>query len=62
MTHSKPIVFITGHSGLLGSFLSTALADEFIIHPLIRTNTTANNPSWNYRQSLKLLKIKAPFA
>lgn len=60
MTVQKPIIFLTGHSGMVGSFLSKALANEYHVHALERTGSSANNPSWNYRESLKKLNIKAP--
>ncbi len=60
MSIQKPIIFMTGSSGMVGTYLTQALAHNYHIHLLERTGSSANNPSWNYRQSLKKLNIKAP--
>ncbi len=57
---AKPIIFITGQSGMLGQQITESLADNYHIHGLHRKGSSANNPSWNYRESLTELKIKAP--
>ncbi len=62
MKTTKPIVFITGQSGLVGKALTKYLTKTYHVHGLQRMNSLANNPSWNYRQSLSDLDIKAPKA
>lgn len=60
MKTTKPIVFITGQSGMVGTALSEFLSHNYHVHGLERTQSSANNPSWNYRQLLKKLNIDAP--
>lgn len=62
MQTNKPVIFVTGQNGLVGSHLKTSLADTYEIVGLERTNSSNNNPSWNYRQTLKKLAISAPDA
>ncbi len=56
----KSIIFITGQSGMLGQQITQSLSDKYHIHGLKRKNLSPNNPSWNYRESLAELNIKAP--
>jgi uncharacterized protein (TIGR01777 family) len=56
----KSIIFITGQSGMLGQQITQSLSDKYHIHSLKRKNLSPNNPSWNYRESLAELNIKAP--
>lgn len=56
----KPIVFITGHSGMLGQKITELLGQKYQIHGLKRNKSSATNPRWNYRELLKELDIKAP--
>jgi uncharacterized protein (TIGR01777 family) len=56
----KPVIFLTGQSGMLGQQITQSMADKYYIHGLQRKGSSANNPSWNYRESLAELNIKAP--
>ncbi len=60
LSHAKPIMFITGQNGMLGQHITQELDQTYHIHGLTRKNTSTNNPSWNYRESLKELNIQAP--
>ena len=62
MSTAKPIIFLTGQNGMLGQFLSHALADKYQIVGLTRDRQSASTPRWNYSPMLKQLKIKAPHA
>jgi len=56
----KPVIFLTGQSGMLGQQITHSLSDDYYIHGLKRRGSSTNNPSWNYRESLAELNIKAP--
>ncbi|MCX7553734.1 TIGR01777 family oxidoreductase [Marinicella sp. S1101] len=60
MKTTKPIVFITGQSGMVGTALTEFLSNKYHVHGLERSKSSAKNPSWNYRQSLEKLGIDAP--
>ena len=60
MNSNKPILFITGQNGMLGQQLKQTLADQYQIVGLERNTESLNKPSWNYRQMLTQLNIKAP--
>lgn len=58
-TH-KPVIFLTGQSGMLGQHLIQSLSQQYQVVGLQRNTSSTNTPSWNYRELLKQLNIKAP--
>ena len=60
LPNGKPIIFITGQTGMLGQQILKSLSTDYHIHSLRRDTSSPNNPSWNYRESLAELNIKAP--
>jgi len=60
--NKKPVVFITGASGMLGQQLMSDLSADYQPVALQRDKTDSHQPSWNYQQSLDELEIKVPFA
>jgi hypothetical protein len=60
--HSKPVIFITGASGMLGQQLMADLSDDYKSIALQRDKSDPHKPSWNYQQTLEKLEIKAPYA
>ncbi len=60
MDTEKPVIFLTGQNGMLGQHLTQALSRQYQIHGLLRNSHSPNTPSWNYRDLLKRLNIKAP--
>lgn len=45
---------------MLGQQITQSLSEKYHIHGLKRKGSSPNNPSWNYRESLAELDIKAP--
>lgn len=62
MNTSKPVIFITGQSGLLGQYLIHNFTDQYQLIGLNRINNDPNNPQWDYLESLDRLNLEAPFA
>ncbi|TDR22614.1 TIGR01777 family oxidoreductase [Marinicella litoralis] len=60
MNQAKHIIFITGQNGLLGKQLTKSLTDQYLVVGLTRNTEFPEKPSWNYRETLKQLNIKAP--
>ncbi len=60
--NSKPVVFITGASGMLGQQLMADLSADYQPVDLQRDQTDLHHPSWNYQLTLEQFKIEAPYA
>jgi uncharacterized protein (TIGR01777 family) len=59
---TKPIIFVTGHTGMVGSALLNQLSGDYQVEPLIRDKSNPNQPRWNYQQKLRDCGIGKPFA
>ncbi len=58
----KQVLFITGQNGMLGQHLTQFLSQQYEVVGLQRNTQSIDKPSWNYRQLLEQLKMKAPDA
>ncbi|GAA4812657.1 epimerase [Marinicella pacifica] len=61
-TSAKPIVFITGASGMLGQQLMSDLSANYQPLALQRDKSVPHHPTWNYQSTLEQLGIKSPHA
>lgn len=59
---AKPIIFITGASGMLGKQLMSDLSADYQPEALQRDKSDPHHPSWNYQSTLEQLGITAPHA
>ncbi|KAA3643730.1 MAG: TIGR01777 family protein [Proteobacteria bacterium] len=59
---SKPVIFITGATGMLGQLLLADLSADYQPVALQRDKSDPHRPSWNYQQALEEHDVKAPFA
>lgn len=59
---AKPIIFITGASGMLGSQLMSDLSADYQPVALQRNKSDPHHPTWNYQSTLVQLGIKSPHA
>mgnify|MGYP001627823938 CR=1 FL=1 len=59
---TKPIIFITGASGMLGQQLMADLAKDYQPVALQRDKSDPHHPTWNYCESLQNHHIQQPFA
>ena len=62
MIKHKPLVFITGSSGMLGQALIDQLGSQFKTIELKRNSSDPNHPTWNYSDSLSSMKGESPYA
>jgi hypothetical protein len=62
MNKHKPLVFITGSSGMLGQALIKQLQNQFKTIELRRDSSDPNHPTWNYSDSLNSANGVAPYA
>ncbi|MFC3193993.1 TIGR01777 family oxidoreductase [Marinicella sediminis] len=62
MDSTKPVIFITGHTGMVGTRIKEQLSDEFQVVALQRDKSDPTQPRWNYQQALRDCGISKPFA
>ena len=62
MIKQKPLVFITGSSGMLGQALIKQLSEQYETIELKRNSSNPNHPTWNYSDSLNSTNQAAPYA
>ena len=62
MVSQKPIIFLTGHSGMVGQEICRKFSDTYNVVPLKRDKRDPLHPKWNYQQALNEHKITAPYA